>query len=101
MSSPRNDTIPNQDSNRIIIQQYQILPTLLSKFPTINKPFIDNTYFSNKTEYEHNYSTDNSRTENKDSVNTINVDKYEDKDDKYKEDNSEDSKSNESVINKT
>ena len=50
MSSPRNDTIPNQDSNRIIIQQYQILPTLLSKFPTINKPFIDNTYFSNPAE---------------------------------------------------
>ena len=40
--------------------------------------------FSNKTQDEHNDSTDNSRTENEISVNKLNVKQYEDKDDEYK-----------------
>ena len=50
----RKDTIPNQYSTIIITQQYPILPTLLEKLPTGNKPFIDDTKFSNKKENKHN-----------------------------------------------
>ena len=62
---------------------------------------IDDTYFSNPKENENNDSTYHSHTDNKDSVTKINVDKDEDKDDEYKEDNSEAPKSDGIVTNKT
>ena len=68
MRPSRKDPITNQDSTRIIIQQDPILPPFVSKQPTGYKPFLNDTHFSNKTEEEHNNSTDNLRTENKDSV---------------------------------
>ena len=70
---PRKDTISNQDSTIIITQKYPILPPLLEKQPNGLKTLIDDTHFSNKTKDKHNYSTDNSRTENEDAANKINV----------------------------
>ena len=72
---PRKDPIPNQDSSRIINLQDPILPPLLEKWSTGYKPFIYDTHFSNKTENKQNNSTDNSRTENYESVNNLNVKK--------------------------
>ena len=80
MLPTRNNPIPNQYSTIIITQKDTILPPLLSKFPTRYKPFFNDTHFSNIIEDEHNDSMDNSRTENKDYVNNLNVKKYEDKD---------------------
>ena len=98
---PRKDPIKNQYITRIITQQYPKLPPNLSKVPTGNKPFIDNTKFSNPTENEHTDTTDNSCNDNKDNVDKINVEKQEDKDDEYKEDDPEPPKSEENIINKT
>ena len=50
--TPRKDPIPNQDSDRIITQQHSILPPHLTKIPTGNKPFIDDTHFLDRTENE-------------------------------------------------
>ena len=50
MLPPRKDPIINQDSTRILAQQDTIRPTLLWKWSTGYKPFIDDTHFSNKTE---------------------------------------------------
>ena len=82
---PREYTIPNQYSTIIIIQNNPNLPPHLSKVPTVNKPFIDYTHFSNPSENEHTDTTDNLCTDNEDYVYKINVDKDEDKSDKYKE----------------
>ena len=79
MLPPIKHPIPNQYSNIIITRQDKILPKWLEKWPTGHKPFIDDTHFSNKTEHKHNYSTDNSCTENEDYVNKTNIDKDEDK----------------------
>ena len=87
MSPPRKDPITNKDSNRITTQQDPICPPLLVKWPTRYKPFIDDKKNSNKTEGEHNDSTNNSHTENKYSVNILNVKNDEEKDYEYKEDN--------------
>ena len=62
MLPPRKYTITDKDGTRIIIQQYPILPPLLSKWPTGYKPFFNDTHVKNKTEEEHNDSTDNSLT---------------------------------------
>ena len=62
ISPPRKDPIPNQDSTRIITQQYPNLPPHLAKGPTGHKSFIDDTHFSNPTENEHTDITDNSPT---------------------------------------
>ena len=88
MSPPRKYPISNQDSNRITNKQDPILPPLLAKYPTGYKPFFNYTHFSKKTEEENKYSTNDSRNENKDSVNIMNVLKDEDEVDEYKEDNS-------------
>ena len=72
MSPPIKDPIPNQDSTRIIHQQYPTLPPLLSQWPTVHKPFFNDRYVSNKIEEEINDSTDNWCAENKDSVNILN-----------------------------
>ena len=80
MLPPRKDPIPNQDSTIIINKKYPILPPLLEKWPTEYKSFINDTYFSNKTEVKHNDSKDNSYTENEDSVNKPKVKKVENKD---------------------
>ena len=48
MSPQRKDTIPNQDSTRIITQQNPILSPLLLEGPTVHKPCIYDTHFSNK-----------------------------------------------------
>ena len=61
MSPPIKDPITNQDSTRIITQQEPTLLPLLEKWTTGYKSFIDDTKFSNKSEDEHNDSTDNSR----------------------------------------
>ena len=81
MLPPRNYPIKNQDTTRIITQQDPILTPLLEKGPTGHTPFIDDKKVSNKTEDENNYFTENSRTDNKNSVNKINIDKDGDKDD--------------------
>ena len=49
MSPPRKDPITNQDSTKIITQQYPILTPLLLRWPTEYKPFIDDTHFKNET----------------------------------------------------
>ena len=85
---PRKYPIQNQDSNIIIIQQDVNLPPHLSKGPTRHKPFIDYTHFSNHVESKHTYTTYNLRTDRKYYVDEINVDRDEDKDNEYKEDNS-------------
>ena len=100
MSPPRKDPIQNKYSTIIITQKYPILTPLLENWPTLYKPFFNDTHFSNKTEEEHNFSTDNSRTENNYSVNNLNVKKDEDKDTEYKEDDSEAPKSDKIVIKK-
>ena len=100
ISPPRKYPIPNQDSTRIITQQDTNLPPHLTKVLTGRKTFIDDTRFSDPTENENTGSTDNTRTDTKYYVNKINVDKDEDNDDEYKEDNLEAPKSDESVINK-
>ena len=61
MSPSIKDPITNQDSTRIITQQEPILLQLLEKWTTGYKSFIDDTKFSNKSEDEHNDSTDISR----------------------------------------
>ena len=48
MSPPRKDPIPNQDSTKIITQQYPILAPLLLIRTTEYKPFIDDTHKKNK-----------------------------------------------------
>ena len=95
MSYPRKDPIPNQDSTRNITQQDPKLPPHLEKGPTGHKPFIDDTHFSNPRENEHTYTTDNSYTDNEDSVDKTNIGKDEYKDNEYKEDHSEAPKSDE------
>ena len=60
---PREYTIPNQYSTIIIIQNNPNLPPHLSKLPTGNKTFIDNTHSSNPTENEHTDTTENSRND--------------------------------------
>ena len=40
ISPPRKDTTTNQDSKRIITQQYPILPPLLAKYLTGYKPLL-------------------------------------------------------------
>ena len=84
MLLPRKDPIQNQDGSRIITQQDPILPPHLSKGTTGHKTFIDDTHFSNPIENEYNNSTDNSCTDNEDSVDKTNIDKDEDKDFEYK-----------------
>ena len=46
MPPPKKDPIPNQDSTIIINQKDPILPPLLSKCPTVYKPFIGYAQFS-------------------------------------------------------
>ena len=48
MPPPKKDPIPNQDSTIIINQKDPILPPLLSKCPTVYKPFIGYAQFSKK-----------------------------------------------------
>ena len=93
ISFPRKDTITNQDITIIITQQYPNLPPNLSKGPNGHKPFIDDTHFSNPTENKHSDTTDNLRTDKKESVDKMNVYKDEDKDNKYKKDSPESPKS--------
>ena len=52
-------------------------------------------------ENKHTDTTDNSLTDNEESVDKINSDKDEDRDDEYKEYKPESPKNNKSVINKT
>ena len=49
MNPSRKDTIPNQDSNRIINKQDTIIPPLLEKYHTGYKPLFNDTYYPNKT----------------------------------------------------
>ena len=56
---------------------------------------------SNHMENEQTDTTDNSRTDNKYYEDKMSVYKYEDKNDEYKENNSETPKSDESLTNKT
>ena len=60
---------------------------------TIDNSFIDDIRFPNPTENEHTDTTDNLHTDNEGYVNKMNVEKDEDKDGEYKEDNEEDPKS--------
>ena len=64
MSPPRKDPIQNKYSTIIITQKYPILTPLLENWPTLYKPFFNDTHLKNKTEEEHNDSKDNSCTEN-------------------------------------
>ena len=50
ISPPRKNPIPNQDITIIITQQDLNLSPHLTEVPTVNKPFIDDTKFSNTTE---------------------------------------------------
>ena len=64
MSPPRKGPITNQDSTIIINQQDPIILMFFKpRVPTGHKQFIDETHFPNKTENEHNDSTDNSRND--------------------------------------
>ena len=101
MSPPRKDPILNQDSDRIINEQYPSLPPLLEKYPTVPKPLFNDTHCPNKTEDVVNDYTDDSGTEVNDYLNKLNVKKDDDTDGEYRDDNSQALKTYESVINKT
>ena len=78
--TPRKDPILNQYNTRIITKNIQSFHHIYKK-TSVHEPFIDVTHFSNPAENKHTDTKDNSRTYNEDSVDKINVDKYEDKDD--------------------
>ena len=73
MSPPRKDLITNQDITRIITQQDATLPPILAKWPTGYKPSFDDTHFQVKQRTNIMNFTYNSRNENGDSVNNLNV----------------------------
>ena len=100
MLPQRKDPIPNHDDNRIINEQDPILPLLLEKIPTGYRPIFIDTHYPNKTTDALNNSIDNSCTDIDDYLNKLNVKKDDNKDDEYKDDNSQALNSNESVIKK-
>ena len=59
MQTQREHPITNQDSNRIINEQYPILPLLPEKYPIVYKPLFNDTHYPNKTEDNRNDYTDN------------------------------------------
>ena len=85
MSPPRKATIINQDSNKIINREDPILQSILEKYPTGYKPLFNDTHYSNKTEDGLNDSTYNSCTYIDDYLNKLHIDKDEDKNYEYKD----------------
>ena len=59
MSPPRKDSIPNQDINRLITEQFPSIPPIISKYPPGYKSLFNDAHDPNSTEDEPNYSIDN------------------------------------------
>ena len=62
MYPPKNDPISNKDINRLITEEDPSLPPHLSKYPPEYKQLLNHAHDPNSTEYDRNYSTDNSRS---------------------------------------
>ena len=101
MSPPRKYLIPKQDNNRSKTDKDQKFPPHLAKFPPGFKSLINKAHDHNSAEDDHNYSTDTSRNDKEYFVQNLKVINNKDIYDKYKDDNSSNHNSNESVINKT
>ena len=101
MSPPRKDLIPKQDTNRLSTEKDQNFPPHLANFPPGLKSLINKAHDHNNTEDDRNYSTDTSRNDKEYFVQNLKVIHNKEIDDKYKDDNSSNHNSNESVINKT
>ena len=63
MSTPRKNTISNQDINILITKQYPSFPPIMEKYPPGYKPLFNDIHDPNITSDEPNYSTDNSVNE--------------------------------------
>ena len=100
ISPPRKNPISNQYSTIIINEQDPILPPLLEKNTSGYKPLFNGTHYPNETEDDFNDYTDNSHTDIDDYLNKLSVKNNEDKDDEYKDDNSQALKSDEIVTKK-
>ena len=73
---------------------------MIEKYPTGYKPLFNDTHDPNYAEDDPNDYTDNSRNQNKDSVNKLKVNNHKDNGDEYKYENYAALKNDESVINK-
>ena len=103
MSPTRKDPIPNQDTNTLVLQKYQCLPSHVPPFYSGIKSLRNEANDDNPdtTDTSRTDKYDTSHTNQDDSIENVKVTKKTNDDEKYKDDNSQHQDGNESVINPT